>query len=162
MENLGHLTWERLQQLQEQCYPFLPACAVFSHVQTMAWLTVFRTFNMHKCQCICHHVEAVQTSEESFHWKLTLMLHQGLEPALYLTFTMAKKNTASYSKQCQLSFYGCSFYLWYINMGFTLKTDKWRRDLIVHQVRVIASDSGLLLLCLCGMFWQMPTDNFQK
>ena len=47
MENLGNLTWERLQQLQEQCYPFLPACAVFSHVQTIAWLPVFRTFKMH-------------------------------------------------------------------------------------------------------------------
>ena len=32
--NSGHLTWVRLQQLQEQCYPFLTVRAVFSWSKT--------------------------------------------------------------------------------------------------------------------------------
>ena len=31
----------KAQQLQEQCYPFLSACVVFSCVQIMLWLPVF-------------------------------------------------------------------------------------------------------------------------
>ena len=38
----GLLTWIRLQQLQEQQYPFLPVCAVFSCVQTVVY----------GCQCL--------------------------------------------------------------------------------------------------------------
>ena len=40
------ITWVRLQQLQEQCYPFLPMCAVFLCVQTVLWLPVFGNFNV--------------------------------------------------------------------------------------------------------------------
>ena len=43
--NWGHQAWKRLQQLQEQCYPFLPMCAVFLCVQTMVWLSVFEMIN---------------------------------------------------------------------------------------------------------------------
>ena len=32
---LGHLIWVRLQQLREQSYPFLPACAAFSCAWTL-------------------------------------------------------------------------------------------------------------------------------
>ena len=32
--NLGHLTWVRLQQPQEQRYPFLTVCVLFLCVQT--------------------------------------------------------------------------------------------------------------------------------
>ena len=42
----------KAEQLQEQRYPFLSVCAVFSCVQTMAWLPVFGSFNVHT------HVEA--------------------------------------------------------------------------------------------------------
>ena len=44
---LGRLTWIRLQQPQEQCHPYLPACAAFSCVQTMVWLAVFGIFFTH-------------------------------------------------------------------------------------------------------------------
>ena len=40
--NSGRLTWVRLQQPQEQCYPFLSVCAVFLCVQTMVY----------GCQCL--------------------------------------------------------------------------------------------------------------
>ena len=33
--NSGHHTWVRQQQPQEQCYPLIPACAVFLCVQRM-------------------------------------------------------------------------------------------------------------------------------
>ena len=36
----------KAQQLQEQLYPFLSVCAVFSCVQTMVWLPVFGIFNV--------------------------------------------------------------------------------------------------------------------
>ena len=39
--NLGCFALVRRQQPQEQCHPFQPVCAVFSCVQTMAWLPVF-------------------------------------------------------------------------------------------------------------------------
>ena len=39
--NSDHLTWARLQQPQEQRYPFLQLCEVFSRVQTMVY----------SCQC---------------------------------------------------------------------------------------------------------------
>ena len=44
--NSGRLTWVRLQQPQEQCYPFLSVCAVFLCVQTIVWLPVFGIFNV--------------------------------------------------------------------------------------------------------------------
>ena len=37
----------KVQQLQEQRYPFLPVCAVFSCVHTMVWLAVFVICNVH-------------------------------------------------------------------------------------------------------------------
>ena len=40
----GH-TWLMVQQTQEQRYPFLPVCAVFSCVQAMACLQMLRIFN---------------------------------------------------------------------------------------------------------------------
>ena len=40
--NSGGLTWERhVQHPQEQRYPFLSVCAVFSCVETMVWMPVF-------------------------------------------------------------------------------------------------------------------------
>ena len=45
----------KVQQLQEQRYPFLPVCAVFSCVQTMVWLPMFGILNVCKdvdaCDC---------------------------------------------------------------------------------------------------------------
>ena len=37
---------QRLQQPQQQCYPFLPMCAVFSCVQTMVWFPVFGIYKV--------------------------------------------------------------------------------------------------------------------
>ena len=46
---------DKAQQPQEQRYPFLSVCAVFSFVQTVVWLQMFRNFNMHTdvdaCDC---------------------------------------------------------------------------------------------------------------
>ena len=53
--NLGYLTWVRLQQPQEQRYPFLPACAVFLRIQATARLSVFGILTyiyMHTCSCM--------------------------------------------------------------------------------------------------------------
>ena len=59
--NLDHLTWVRLQQLQEQCYTFLTACAVFLCVQTKVWLPMLGSFN----HLMCIWTGAVQTIGES-------------------------------------------------------------------------------------------------
>ena len=53
--NSGHFTWVRLQQPQEQRYPFLTMPAVFSCVQAKVWLPVLGSFNVHTdvnaCDC---------------------------------------------------------------------------------------------------------------
>ena len=57
--NSGHLTWVRLQQPQEQRYPFLTVHAVFTCVQTKVWLPVLGIFNVwtdvhaHDCTWEC-------------------------------------------------------------------------------------------------------------
>ena len=71
--NLGHTTWAKLEQVQKQCYPFLPMFAVFSCVQTMVWLLHRRWYRWLL-------MGAVQTLQESLHWKLTL----GQDPLLHL------------------------------------------------------------------------------
>ena len=45
--NSGRLTWVKLQQLQEQRYPFLAMLAVFSFVQRKVWLPRLRIVNPH-------------------------------------------------------------------------------------------------------------------
>ena len=53
--NLGHLTWVRLQQLQEQRYPFLTVHAIFSCVEAMVCLPMLGIFNVRTdvfaCDC---------------------------------------------------------------------------------------------------------------
>ena len=51
--NLGHLTWVRLQQPQEQHCPFVPVRAVVLCVQTMVWLPVFGICNLHTAADAC-------------------------------------------------------------------------------------------------------------
>ena len=46
--NSCRLTWARLQQPQEQRYPFLTLHAVFSCVQTKVWLPVLGIFNVRR------------------------------------------------------------------------------------------------------------------
>ena len=58
------------QQPQEQGYPFLSVCAVFSCVPTMVWLPMFRIFN------VCTEVNARSCTWGLYrhwreHWKLT-------------------------------------------------------------------------------------------
>ena len=52
--NSGPLTWARLQQLQEQRYPFLTVCAEFSCVQTKVSLPMLGIFNVHTDVTVCH------------------------------------------------------------------------------------------------------------
>ena len=62
--NLGCLTWVRLQQPQEQCYPFWAVCAVFLCVQTMVCLRLLGIFNM------CTSVDASNCTWGLYkHWK---------------------------------------------------------------------------------------------
>ena len=53
--NSGRLTWVKLQQRQEQRYPFLTVRAVFSCVQAEVWLPMFGIINVHTdvnaCDC---------------------------------------------------------------------------------------------------------------
>ena len=73
--NLG-----KAQQLQEQCYPFLSVCVVFSCVQTMVWLLMFGIFNMRRCWCVRLHtgaVRAVRESELEVDWEKKKTCHTG-------------------------------------------------------------------------------------
>ena len=75
------------QQMQVQCYPFLPMSAVFPSVQTMLWLPVFRIFNVHTevsaCSCTWglyrHCKRALEVD-----WEKNPLPHQGLEPTSVL------------------------------------------------------------------------------
>ena len=85
----GRLTWARLQQLQEQCYPFQVGCAVFSCVHTMVWLTVFGIFNMHThadagdcTRGLCGHPKRVCTRTPGFRTRFGPMLYELNYPAL--------------------------------------------------------------------------------
>ena len=53
--NSGRFTWVRLQEQQEQRYPFLIVCAVFSCVQTKVWLPTLGIFHVrtdvNACDC---------------------------------------------------------------------------------------------------------------
>ena len=64
--NSGRLTWLRLQQLQEQCYPFRTVCVIFLCIQTKVWLPGLGIFHMRTdvnarnctwlavvCVCLC-------------------------------------------------------------------------------------------------------------
>ena len=64
LREVGSLCLGKAQQPQEQRYPFLSACVVFSCVPTVVWLP--------KCWCMRWHTGAVRTPSESLHWKLTL------------------------------------------------------------------------------------------
>ena len=83
----GCLTWTRLQQPQEQCYPFLTVRVVFLTVQTKVWLPVLGTFNVrtdvvvNACDCtqgLCRHHKRV--CAESWLWEKNLLLNWGVEP----------------------------------------------------------------------------------
>ena len=87
----------RLQQPQEQRYPFLAVCVVFSFVQTMVWLPVFGILT--SAQMLIHaiaHVGCADTGRESPLEVNTVgenpLSHQGLEPAsvLRLAFGLNK------------------------------------------------------------------------
>ena len=84
--NSDRLTWVRLQQPQEQRYPFLTVRAVFSWVQTKVWLQMLGTFNVltdvNACDCtrgLYGHHEKVCT--ECWLWEKNPLPHRGIEPA---------------------------------------------------------------------------------
>ena len=85
---------------QEQRYPFLPACAVFSCVHTMVWLPVFGIINVRTdvdaCGCtrgLYGHGKRVCT--ESRLWEKNPLPHRGLEPAsvLRLAFSVGRSTS---------------------------------------------------------------------
>ena len=83
--NSGCLTWVRLQQPQEQRYPFLTVHAVFSCVQTKVRLPVLWIFhvrtdvNARDCtRGLCGHRKRVCT--ESWLWEKNSSSHRGIEP----------------------------------------------------------------------------------
>ena len=86
MGNSGRLTWVKLQQPQEQRYPFLTVYAVFSCVQAKVWLPMLGILNVHidvnVCDCtwvLFGHRRRVCT--ESWLWGKNPLPHQGIEPA---------------------------------------------------------------------------------
>ena len=80
----GCLTWVRLQQPQEQRYPFPTARAVFSCVQTKPVLGIFNArtdVNAFDCTWgLCGLCKRVFT--ESWLWDENPFVHRGIEPAL--------------------------------------------------------------------------------
>ena len=64
------LTWVRLHQPQEQCYPFLTMHAVFLCVQTRVWLLVTGTFHMCTGVNACDCTHGTYGHWKSLHWKL--------------------------------------------------------------------------------------------
>ena len=85
MGTLGHHTLVRLQQLQEQWYPFLPVCAVFLSVQTGVWLPVSGLFNVltnvdvhDSARGLYKHHKRV--CAENWLWEKNMLLLQGIEP----------------------------------------------------------------------------------
>ena len=59
----------KIEQPQEQCYPFQSVCAVFLFVQTMVRLLVFRIFDVPIDACDC--TLGLYGHRKSQHWKLT-------------------------------------------------------------------------------------------
>ena len=77
------------QQLQEQNYPFLPVCVVFSFVQTIVWRPVFGIFNVDtdvdawNCTRGLHgHRKRVCTGSRL--WEKNPLWYRGFEPASVL------------------------------------------------------------------------------
>ena len=69
----GHHSWLRhSMQPQEQHYPFLSVCAVFSCVQTMVWLPAFGIFYVRTDVDACDHTWGLHAHRKSLCWKLTL------------------------------------------------------------------------------------------
>ena len=68
----GCLTWVRLQQPQEQRYPFLSVFAVFSCVQTQVWLPMLGIFNLRTYLDARDCTRGLYWHRTSLHWKLTL------------------------------------------------------------------------------------------
>ena len=83
--NSCRLTWARLQQPQEQRYPFLTLHAVFSCVQTKVWLPVLGIFNVRR---MLMHANAPGGSKDTeresalkVDWEKNPSPHRRIEPA---------------------------------------------------------------------------------
>ena len=91
--NSGRLA---LDKPQEQRYPILSVCAVFSCVQTMDWLPVFAIFNVHTdddtCDCtrvLSGHRKRVCTG--SLPWDKNPLPYRGSNPSQYFTWLLSRK-----------------------------------------------------------------------
>ena len=98
--NLGRLTWVRLQQPQEQRYPFLTVGVVFLCVWTKVCLPVLGFFNVHTgvnaCDCtqgLYGHCKRVCC--ESWLWEKNPLPHQGIKPASPAWWSNALTNWAT-------------------------------------------------------------------
>ena len=92
--NLARLTWVRLQQLQEQCYPFLTVCAVFLCVQRKVQLPKLGIFHVHKdvnaCKCTWRlYGHCKRVCIESQLWGKIPCCYRGTEPASVASWSVA-------------------------------------------------------------------------
>ena len=98
-EKFGSHSWVRLQQPQEQRYPFQPLCAVFSWVQTMVWLPVFGSLTCTEMlmQGIGHRgcTNTVTESALKGDWEKTRLPHRGIEPASVLRLVFSIRCSAN-------------------------------------------------------------------
>ena len=70
--NSGHLTWVRLQQPQQQRYPFLTVRAIFPCVPAKVWLPTLGIFNVYTDVNACDCTWGLFRHHKSLHCKLTL------------------------------------------------------------------------------------------
>ena len=83
--NSRRLSWVRLQQPQEQRYPFLTVLAVFSCVKTKVWLSVLVIFHVHTdvnaYDCTQGlYVRYKRICSENRLWEKNPLLQWGIEP----------------------------------------------------------------------------------
>ena len=88
------------QQPQEQCCPFLTVCALFSCVQTMVWLPVFRIFNLRTESPAGNptwglHGHRRRVGTECRLWEKNPLPHKGLEPASISCLGVAVRRSTS-------------------------------------------------------------------
>ena len=102
----------KAQQPQEQRYPFLSVCVVFSCVQTMVWLPVFGIFNVRTdvdaCDCTRRlYGHRKRVCAESWLWSLkeNTLPHRGSNPRQY--FALAFQLDALPTELSTLSWWMC-------------------------------------------------------
>ena len=101
---------------QEQRYPILSVCAVFSCVQTMDWLPVFGIFNVHTdddtCDCtrvLYGHRKRVCTG--SLPWDKNPLPYRGSNPSQYFAWLFSRPEALPTELSRSLQRFFLSFFL---------------------------------------------------